>query len=116
MIVDPFPDGLLELPGFTQGGKTLFGDRIVNPLIPSRLIEDLHGPGCQKTFLCQVIEGVVQGAERECSPGHFGNFVPDSHPIGIIFDPPYGNEKNLLIDRQVFQFGPPSISLSYITI
>ena len=98
-FVYPFPYGFLELPGFPQGFNTRFGDCVVDSFVSSGLIEDLHGAGSHMAFLCQVIQGVVQGAEREGSPGHFGDLVPDSDTIGLVFEPPYGYKKNLFIDR-----------------
>ncbi len=88
----------MELSGFMQGFKPGFGDGVVDSLIPSGLIEDLHRTGSQIAFLCQVVQGVVQSAESECSPGHLADFIPDPDAISLVFEPPYGYQKDLLVD------------------
>ena len=98
VFINSFPDGFLELPGLTQGFKTGFCDCVVDSFVSTRLIEDLHGPGSHIAFFGQVIQSIVQSAEREGPSGHFGNLVPDSDTIGLVFEPPYSYEKNLLID------------------
>ena len=99
MLSEAFPDGFLELPGLAQSIKTSLGESVVNPLVSSRLIEDLHSPGGHKALFRKVIQGVVQGAERECSSGHFFDLIPDPDTIRLVFEPPYRYQKNLLIDR-----------------
>ena len=68
-----------------QGFKSCFGDGVVDSLIRSTLIEDLHPPGGHIAFLCEIIQGVIQSAERECPSGHFGDLIPDPDPISLIF-------------------------------
>ena len=68
IFFNTFPEGFLEFPGPTQGFKTGFGDCVVDSLVSSGLIEDLHRTGSHIVFFCQVIQSVVQSAEGERPP------------------------------------------------
>ena len=88
----------MKFSGLPKSFEACIGDSVVDPLVSSRLIENLCRTGSQMAFFRQVIQGVVQSAEGECPSRQFGDLIPDPDAVGLILEPPYGNQNNLLVD------------------